>query len=81
MTTVTIHEAKTNLSRLIAAVEAGEEVVIARGKVPAVRLVPVDKKPKRVPGLLKGKIHIGPEFFEPLSEEELALWEGRDREY
>lgn len=76
--TVTIHEAKTHLSRLIAAVEAGEEVVIARGKVPAVKLVPIDPKPKRVPGLWKGKINIGPEFFEPMSEGELALWEGRD---
>ncbi|MEQ1495245.1 MAG: type II toxin-antitoxin system prevent-host-death family antitoxin [Novosphingobium sp.] len=76
--TVTIHEAKTNLSRLIAAVEAGEEVVIARGKTPAVRMVPIATKPHRVPGLWKGKIHLGPEFFEPMSEEDLALWEGRD---
>ncbi|WP_309621441.1 type II toxin-antitoxin system prevent-host-death family antitoxin [Novosphingobium sp.] len=79
--TVTIHEAKTQLSRLIAAVEAGEEVVIARGKKPAVKLVPIGQKPKRIPGLLKGKIHIGPEFFEPMSEEDLALWEGRDDEF
>ena len=78
MTIVTVHEAKTNLSRLIAAVLAGEEVVIARGKVPAVKLVPVLPKPKRVPGLWKGKIDIGPEFFEPMNEDELALWEGRD---
>ena len=81
MTTVTVHEAKTNLSRLIAAVLAGEEVIIARGKVPAVKLVPVEPKPKRVPGLWKGKINIGPEFFEPMSEEELALWEGRDDKF
>lgn len=81
MTTVTVHEAKTNLSRLIAAALAGEEVVIARGKVPAVKLVPIEPKPKRVPGLWKGKINIGPEFFEPMSEEELALWEGRDNEF
>lgn len=80
MTTFTVHEAKTNLSRLIADVLAGKEVVIARGKVPAVKMVPVEPLPKRVPGLWKGKISIGPEFFEPLSEEELALWEGRDSE-
>lgn len=77
MTTFTVHEAKTNLSRLIADVLAGKEVIIARGKVPAVKLVPVEPLPKRVPGLLKGKIDIGPEFFEPMSEEDLALWEGR----
>ena len=76
--TVTIHEAKTNLSRLIAAVEAGEEIIVARGKVPVMKMVPLHAKPKRVPGLLKGLIEIGPEFFEPMSEEELALWEGRD---
>ena len=76
--TVTIHEAKTNLSRLIAAVEAGEEVIIARGKTPTVKLVPVAPKPRRVPGSWKGKISLGPEFFEPMSEEDLALWEGRD---
>ena len=81
MRTFTVHEAKTNLSRLIAAALAGEEVVIARGKVPAVKLVPIEPKPKRVPGLWKGKINIGPEFFEPMSEEELALWEGRDNEF
>ncbi|HCF25034.1 MULTISPECIES: type II toxin-antitoxin system prevent-host-death family antitoxin [unclassified Novosphingobium] len=81
MTTVTVHEAKTNLSRLIAAVLAGEEVVIARGKVPAVKLVPIEPKPKRVPGLWKGKVEIGPEFFEPMSDDELAQWEGRDDEF
>jgi prevent-host-death family protein len=81
MTTVTVHEAKTNLSRLIAAVLAGEEVVIARGKVPAVKLVPIEPKPKRVPGLWKGKVEIGPEFFEPMSYDELAKWEGRDDEF
>ena len=72
---VSIHAAKTHLSRLIARAEAGEEIVIARGRKPVVKLVPVDTpKPKRVPGQWKGKISIGPEFFEPMSEEELALW-------
>ncbi len=75
MTTFTIHVAKTNLSKLIARAEAGEEIVLARGKQPAVRLVPVDPKPKRMFGRLKGMGSIGPEFFEPLSEEELKLWE------
>ncbi len=80
MTTVTIHYAKTNLSKLLARAEAGEEIVIARGKQPIVKLAPVAEpaaKPQRVPGAWKGKITIGPEFFEPLPEEELGLWEGR----
>ncbi len=74
---VTVHAAKTNLSKLIEAALRGEEVVIARGDKPVVRLVPVEKKPFRF-GLLaeelKGSM---PDFFEPMDEEDLALWEGR----
>ncbi|WP_428151762.1 type II toxin-antitoxin system Phd/YefM family antitoxin [Brevundimonas sp.] len=82
MTTVTVHEAKTHLSKLIAAAERGEEVVIARGDKPAVRLVPVEpvKRPDRVPGRLKGIIAFDDRFFDPLPEEELRLWEGRGDE-
>ena len=80
-TTVTIHQAKTNLSRLIADAEAGEEVIIARGKHPAVRLVPIEAKAKRMPGLWKGKITVHDSFFDPVSEEELRLWEGDGAEF
>ena len=75
MPTYTIHAAKTNLSKLIARAEAGEEIVLARGKEPVARIVPVAAKPKRRFGSLKGKGSIGPEFFEPLPEDELKLWE------
>jgi len=79
MTTVTIHAAKTQLSKLIARVEAGEEVIIARRDKPVARLVPVEQAlPKRRFGAMKGKVWVGPEFFEPLPEEELRLWEGAD---
>jgi prevent-host-death family protein len=79
MTTVTIHAAKTQLSKLIALVEAGEEVIIARRDKPVARLVPVEQVPrKRRFGSMKGKVWVGPEFFEPLPEEELRLWEGED---
>jgi prevent-host-death family protein len=79
MTIVTVHEAKTHLSKLIAAAERGEEIVIARGDKPAVRLVPVEaaKRPDRVPGRLKGIIAFDDRFFDPLPEEDLRLWEGR----
>ena len=40
MATYTVHAAKTNLSKLIERAEAGEEIIIARGKKPVVRLVP-----------------------------------------
>jgi prevent-host-death family protein len=76
MATVTIHEAKTNLSKLLQKVAAGEEVIIARGKQPVARLVAVGLvKGKRQPGSLKDTLRVGPEFFEPLPENELARWE------
>ncbi len=76
METVTIHTAKTTLSQLLARVEAGEEIVLARGKVPIAKLVPYQPVvPKREFGALRGVISIGPEFFEPLPEDELAAWE------
>jgi antitoxin (DNA-binding transcriptional repressor) of toxin-antitoxin stability system len=75
MQTITIHKAKTQLSRLIEKACKGEEIVIARGKQPVVRLVAIDhKRGDRKPGALKGKIRIGPEFFEPLPPEELEGW-------
>jgi prevent-host-death family protein len=74
--TITIHKAKTNLSRLIERAAAGEEIIIARGSKPVARLVPIGAvKGKRQPGSLKGKLEIGPEFFEPLPDDELAGWE------
>lgn len=75
---VTIHAAKTNLSKLIEAVQAGEEVVIAKGKTPVARLVPVAKKRFQVGLLHKSLEGTAPDFLEPMSEDELAMWEGRD---
>ena len=76
MATVTIHAAKTNLSRLLARVEAGEEIILARGKHPIAKLTPyVPPRSKRQFGSLRGVVTVGPEFFEPLPEEELAGWE------
>ena len=79
MATVTIHEAKTHLSKLIARAENGEEIVIARGKEPVVKLTPVKPKVRRrEPGRMKGKWPELPDsfFFDPLPEEELRAWEG-----
>lgn len=80
MVTVNVHEAKTNLSRLLAQVEAGEDVVIARNGKPVARLVGVQKRGRPQPDVLKGKVVIPDSFFDPLPEEELALWEGRGDE-
>ena len=77
MVTVNVHEAKTNLSRLLARVEAGEEIIIARNGKPVARLERVQPRVKRQFGAWKGRISIDDSFFDPLSEDELALWEGR----
>lgn len=76
MTLVTVHEAKTNLSKLIAEVLAGGDVVIARGAVPAVRLVAVDAPGRRRFGALRGKIAIDARFDEALPDDELTAWQG-----
>jgi prevent-host-death family protein len=73
MTTISVHEAKTHLSRLLQQVEAGEEVIISRGGVPIARLVPVGPKLPREPGRLKDSITIGDDFDAPLPE---AYWTG-----
>jgi prevent-host-death family protein len=76
MSTFTVHAAKTNLSKLIARVEAGEEIIIARGRTPIARLTPIHAPPaKRQFGAFKGVVSVGPEFFEPLTDPELADWE------
>ena len=76
MPVVNVHEAKTQLSRLLAQVETGEEVIIARRGQPVARLVRCQPKGKRQFGAMKGQIKITDAFFEPLPEEELKLWEG-----
>ena len=68
--TVSISQ-QPHLSRLIAHVEPGEAITIARDKTPVARLVPVAPKAKREFGSMRGKTSIGPEFFEPLPEDEL----------
>ena len=77
MHVVNVHQAKTELSRLLARVEAGEDVVIARRGQPVARLVACKARIKRQPDVLKGKIVVPDTFFDPLPEEELAAWEGR----
>ena len=77
MVVVNVHQAKTQLSRLLAQVESGEDVVIARRGEPVARLVGCKPRSKRQADLLKGKLSIPERFFEPLREDELAPWDGR----
>jgi prevent-host-death family protein len=78
MTVVTIHKAKTELSKLIARVEKGEEIIIARGNKPVAKLEPIGSPAKKSRGLgaWKGKVTVPDSFYEPLSEGELRAWEG-----
>lgn len=75
MQTYNVHEAKTQLSRLLERVEAGEEIIIARNGDPVARLTRIEPRPRR-PGKLAGRIVVGPDFDEPLPEEVLAGFEG-----
>jgi prevent-host-death family protein len=79
---VNVHHAKTNLSKLISAVESGEDVVIARNGKPAVRLVlvePARKSRKNILGSGIGKFWIAPDFDSPETNAEIAaLFEASD---
>jgi prevent-host-death family protein len=72
---VNMHEAKTDLSKLVERALAGEDVVIARAGVPVVRLVPVARQGHRVLGQWRGKVRISEDFDAPLPDEILADWE------
>lgn len=78
MKIVNVHEAKARLSEYLAAVERGEEIVIARRNRPVARLVRIepDKPKRRRPfGLAKGMGRVPDDFNAPMDDEELALWE------
>jgi prevent-host-death family protein len=74
---VTVHQAKTNLSKLLAEVEAGEEVVVCKGKQPVAKLVPFREKSRKRPavGVRTSKpVHYTEDCFSPLSSKELEEW-------
>jgi len=73
---VNIHEAKTNLSKLLERVLLGEEVVIAKAGTPIAKLVPMDTKPKtRIFGSAKGEFSVPDDFNEPDAEIEKLFYE------
>jgi prevent-host-death family protein len=75
---VNIHAAKTQLSKLLDAAAAGEEVIIAKAGKPVAKLVPIDAAaPPRRLGILDGKIHVPDDFDNPLPDEIIAEFEGR----
>ena len=70
-----VHEAKTNLSRLLERVAQGEEIIIAKSGRPVAKLVRLAVEPRK-PGRLKGRIRVGSDFDEPLPDEILAAFRG-----
>ena len=70
----TMHKAKTMLSQLVAEAARGEEVIIARGRVPVAKLVPIQAPRHRKPGSLKGKLKAKPGAFDPMTAEELRVF-------
>lgn len=79
---VNVHDAKTHFSKLLERAHAGEEIVLAKAGKPYAKLVPFTDEPpaRREPGQLKHLLDDVPSnvWFEPMSDKELDLWEGRD---
>jgi prevent-host-death family protein len=79
MATYNIHEAKSQLSKLIEAVQRGETVVIAKAGKPVAQLGPLQPAaPPRVLGILAGQVNLGPEFDAPLPAGVLDAFENPD---
>jgi prevent-host-death family protein len=72
MTTVNIHEAKTQFSKLVDRAHGGEELIVAKAGKPWARLVPLEKRPERIPGRYKDAP--SDDFFDPLPDDELMAW-------
>lgn len=80
MKQVSVHEAKTHLSKLLLLVAIGEEVIISKSGHPIAKIVPFEKiKAKRVPGVDKGKGYISEDFDEELPEKILEEFYGRGK--
>lgn len=79
MKTVSVHEAKTHLSRLLESVEEGKEVIIARAGKPIAKLVPLRTTKTRRPGGLKGKLRIREDFDERLPDDVAASFREESR--
>jgi len=70
---VNIHEAKTHFSKLVKRAHNGEEIIVAKAGKPYARLVPLEQREERHPGLATGCVTDA--FFEPLPAGELDSWE------
>ena len=76
-----IHEIKARLSSYVEMAESGETVIVCKRNLPVARLCPIedDKIQTPVLGSAKGEGRVLPSFYEPMDDDELALWEGGHR--
>jgi prevent-host-death family protein len=78
MKTINVHQAKTQLSRLLEEVAAGQEIIIAKAGKPVARLVSLrTASKKRQLGILEGKLPVPPDFDAPLPDATLEAFEQR----
>jgi prevent-host-death family protein len=71
----TVHQAKTNFSRLLKEAEAGQEVIVMRGSTPVAKIVPIAVAPapkRKLAGLYRGRVTFNDKALEPLTDEELS---------
>ena len=80
MIKLNIHEAKTHLSRYLARLKAGETLIICKRNTPIaeVRALPQARQQKRPIGLAKGQFKVHPSFFEPLPDDIIDAFEGKE---
>lgn len=71
-TVINVHEAKTHFSRLLERAHQGEEIILAKAGKPYAKLVPLEERKERLPGLAKGRLTEA--FFDPLPAEYLEAW-------
>jgi prevent-host-death family protein len=72
---VNVHEAKTHLSQLLAEVEQGAEIILARGGKPCAKLIAFGPRQPRPLGFARGRFTVPRDFLAPLPEAELQSWE------
>lgn len=80
MIRLNIHEAKTHLSRYLGRIEAGETILLCKRNVPIAEIRPIDRRrtePREL-GFMRGTLEVGDAFFEPLPQDLLDQFEGRD---
>ncbi|MEX1336384.1 MAG: type II toxin-antitoxin system Phd/YefM family antitoxin [Candidatus Limnocylindrales bacterium] len=80
MVRLNIHEAKTHLSRYLPLLEQGETIILCKRNVPIAEIKSIEKRrtKPREPGFLKGQFEVTDAFFEPLPDDLLAAFEGRE---